>query len=306
MDLECVINVSEGRDQRLLDALAAACGPSLLDCHSDPEYNRSVFTLAGPTDTVDEAARSLTRGAVAAIDMGGHSGVHPRFGAVDVVPFVPLVKAPDLPSKFDQQFVPPSQPTTRLAMNPALAPANAARDRFARWAGSELGLPCFLYGPLTPGGHRILPEVRRTAFRSLPPDTGPARPHPTAGAVAVGSRHFLVAYNICIDGASLELAQSVTKAIRGPAVRALTFDLGGMFQVSCNLIDPLTIGPAQIYDQIADLAAVGDASVERAELVGLLPAAVLAAAPRRRWPELGLRPELTIEARLDACGIKLQ
>jgi glutamate formiminotransferase len=303
--LECVINVSEGRDERTLGLLADACGPALLDRHSDPDHNRSVFTLAGPSGPLEEAARALAAAAVGALDLADHEGAHPRFGVVDVVPFVPLVLVPRTLRRRTGNVVPLVVSRRHLATTPGLVPAVAARDRFARWAGAELRLPCFLFGPLPPDGHRSLPEVRRTAWRTLPPDSGPARPHPRAGAAAVGARHFMVAYNVWIDGGDAALARSVASAVRGPAVRALGFELAGRFQVSCNLIDPLTIGPAQLYDQIAQLVRDGGAAPARAELVGLLPAVVLDAVPRPRWPELDLRPESTIEARLESCGIRL-
>jgi glutamate formiminotransferase len=278
MSLECVVNVSEGRDEQLLERLAAACGNVLLDVHSDPDHHRSVLTLAGPDEMVETGVRMLAATAVSTLDIGLHVGEHPRIGVVDVVPFVPLT-------------------TTDLV------PAMAARDRFGRWAGVELGLPCFFYGPLQPSGHRTLPQIRRSAFSTLVPDTGPEQPHPRAGACAVGARHFLVAYNVWVAGGDATLARSVAAAVRGPAVRTLGFDLAGQPQVSCNLVDPLTIGPAEVHDQIARLLEDADASVERCELVGLLPTAVLDTVPPARWPELGLRPEATIEARLEERGV---
>ena len=226
------------------------------------------------------AAKALTRLAVEMLDLSTHAGAHPRFGVVDVVPFVPLGPDPDL------------------------APAVAARDAFASWAASTLDLPCYVYGPLPGGEVRSLPEVRRRAFATLPPDHGPAAPHPTAGAVAVGARPLLVAYNLWLEGADLTGARKVAAALRGPSVRALGFDLGAGVQVSCNLLDPLVLGPGEVYDRVAALlrtaGARGQATgiIRRAELVGLLPAAVLQQIPPRRWAELDLSPDRTIEARL--------
>jgi glutamate formiminotransferase len=234
--LECVVNISEGRDRAVLDALAEAAGPDLLDVHTDPDHHRSVLTLVG-----EEAARRVAEVAVARIDLRGHQGAHPRIGAVDVVPFVPLADTP-------------------------MADACAARDRFASWAASTLGLPCFRYGP-----ERSLPEVRRGAFTALVPDLGPARPHPTAGAVAV----------------------AVAASVRGPAVRTLGLAVGDRVQVSMNLIAPDQVGPAEVYDRVA-----AEAEVSEAELVGLVPEAVLQAVSRGRWAELDLAPDRTIEARL--------
>ena len=247
----------------MVEAIAAAAGASLLDVHTDPHHNRAVLTLAG-TDGLDEAVRAVAAETVRRIDLRAHVGVHPRVGALDVVPFVPLPGA-------------------------TMAHAVAARDRFAAWAGAALEVPCFLYGP-----ERPLPEVRRRAFVDLAPDTGPPVAHPTAGATCVGARAVLVAYNLWLaPEAGLDQARSVAAAIRGPAVRALGLDVGGRPQVSTNLVDPLVVGPAQAYDAVAALA-----PVEGAELVGLAPAAVLEAVPADRWAELDLSPARTIEARL--------
>jgi glutamate formiminotransferase len=276
--LECVANVSEGRDPRALTALSEACGGLLLDLHADPDHHRSVFTLAGTADDVLDAARSLARAAVSALDLFGHEGAHPRLGVLDVVPFVPLTP----PGHLDRAVV--------------------ARDAFGAWLAGAMGVPCFAYGPLPGGTVRSLPEVRRGAFGMLAPDWGPADPHPTAGATAVGARSVLVAYNLWVTGADATLARSVAAALRGPAVRALGFDLASGVQISCNLIDPYVVGPAQVVDAATALLRPARARVARCELVGLLPASVLEAAPRHRWAELDLGTDRTIEARLEAVS----
>lgn len=264
--LECVINVSEGRDPAVLEALSEAAGSALLDLHTDPWHHRGVLTLGG--DRTEPAARAVAACAVERIDLGRHQGAHPRLGALDVVPFVPLSGSP---------------------MEEALA----ARDRFAAWAGAELSLPCFLYGP-----ERSLPEVRRLAFRGLSPETGPPEPHPTAGAACVGARELLVAYNVWLaPGSELASARAIAGELRGPAVRALGFELGDRVQVSFNLIDPAVVGPAEVYDEVATRA-----PVERAELVGLIPETALRRVPEARLDELDLSHEQTIEARLARAG----
>jgi glutamate formiminotransferase len=286
--LECVVNVSEGRDVALLQHLSAAAGASFLDVHTDADHHRSVFTVGGAGESVEAAVRSLARAVVdAGLDLQHHRGAHPRFGLLDVVPFVSLTGWPEV-------------------RDGALDASLAARDRFVAWAAAELGLPCFRYGP-----ERTLPDVRRHAWRDLAPDAGPATPHPTAGAVAVGARPVLVAYNLWLAPppdltvdlavdlpAALSLARSVAAAIRGPTVRALGLAVGDAVQVSCNLIDPWTVGPEAVFDAVASRAAVA-----RAELVGLVPRAVLQRAPRHRWPELDLDPSATIEARLERAGL---
>lgn len=251
----------------MLRALGVAAGSHLLDRHTDPHHHRSVLTLAGPR--VEEAARRVVSEAVARIDLRTHHGTHPRLGAADVVPFTPLEG-----STFDD--------------------AVAARDRFARWAGDSLGVPCFVFGP-----ERSLPDIRRGAFTSLAPTTGPDRPHPSAGASSVGARGLLMAYNLWLaSGVDAQAARQVAAAIRGPGIRALGLDLDGAAQVSCNLIDPLAVGPDAAFDAVAR-----HVPIARAELVGLVPARVLQAIPSQRWRTLDLSPSRTIEARLAKAGL---
>jgi glutamate formiminotransferase len=281
---ECVVNISEGRDRRVIEAIAQAGGAGLLDLHTDADHHRSVLTLGGCLDKVEAAARAVAEAAVQSIDLRSHTGTHPRLGAVDVVPFVPL-----------DEVTPDGGGWRRV---------QDARDRFAMWAASALGLPCFLYGP-----ERSLPDVRRHAFGSLVPDTGPDRPHPTAGACAVGVRPVLVAYNVWIadDGAreassALIVARRLATSLRGPGVRSLGLPLPDGAQVSFNLIEPAGPSIAEVYDAVAVGAAAQGCSVTRAELVGLLPEAALHAAPRRRWPELDLAESRTIEYRMAERG----
>ena len=256
--LECVVNVSEGADAVRVARIAAAAGGALLDVHADAHHNRSVLTLVG-----EEAPRRVAAEAVALLDLGEHTGVHPRIGVVDVVPFVPLTGS-------------------------TMADAEAARDRFLAWAAAELALPGFAYGR-----ERTLPEVRRRAFRDLAPDAGPSSPHPTAGAVAVGAREVLVAWNVWLAQPDLERARQVAAAVRGPHLRALGLAVGDRVQVSMNLISPLVVGPAEAWDAVtAHEAAAG------AELVGLVPASVLDRTDPERWSQLDLDVERTIEARL--------
>lgn len=202
-------------------------------------------------------------------------------------------------------FVPLESDRGAVPGGARLDAAVGARDAFASWAASTLGLPCFLYGPLSGGGTRSLPEVRRSAFSTLEPDTGPPVPHPTAGAVAVGARRVLVAFNLWLDGTDLDVARAVALALRGPSVRALGFDLASGLQVSCNLVDPVGFGPAEAYDRVAALLRTegrrGEPAgvIRRAELVGLIPADVLERVPPSRWSELDLSSDRTIEARLE-------
>ena len=256
--LECVINISEGRDTAILAALAQSCAGDLLDVHSDSDHNRSVFTMVGI-----DAPRMLARAAVSALTITDHSGVHPRLGVVDVVPFVPLV------------------PST-------LQEAQQARDEFAAWAAEELNVPCFLYGL-----ERTLPDIRKSAWTTLMPDVGPRVAHPTAGAMCVGVREPLVAYNLWLENIDLATTRRIASAVRTANIRTLGLQVGPFTQVSANLISPMIAGPSEVYDAVSQ-----HTTVHHAELVGLLPAAVLATIPRARWEDLDLSVEQTIEWRL--------
>ncbi|HUR78691.1 MAG TPA: hypothetical protein VMZ22_12150 [Acidimicrobiales bacterium] len=260
--LACVVNVSEGRRADVIAAVADAAGDHCLDVHSDADHHRSVFWLAGPNTR--DASGALTVKALELLDLRGHAGVHPRIGVVDVVPFVPLAG-----SSIDE--------------------AADARRAFSEWAGHDLELPCFLYGDDV----RSLPELRRAAFTSLAPDFGPTEPHPSAGACAVGARRALVAYNLWLASPDLAAARAVAANLRSADVRTLALPCGDYVQVSCNLVNPTVIGPAEIYDAVA-----ARAQIARAELVGLIGSDVLARVPRNRWRELDLDEDRTLEARL--------
>jgi glutamate formiminotransferase / 5-formyltetrahydrofolate cyclo-ligase len=258
--LECVVNVSEGQALDRLKRWSARLGDDLLDLHHDPYHHRSVFTLVG-----EFAPRCLARLAVAELHIAHHRGVHPRIGVVDVVPFVPLGGA-------------------------TLSDAVHARDRFARWAWRELHVPSFLYGP-----NRSLPDLRRAAGVEHVPDIGGPHGHPSAGAIAVGARQPLVAYNLWLRSATLEQAREIAQAMRSPVVRTLGLAVGDSVQVSCNLVAPERFTPADAFDVVN-----AEATIERAELVGLLPRAVLDLIDHTRWQQLDLDDARTIEARLEA------
>jgi glutamate formiminotransferase len=277
--IECVINVSDGRRSEVVSAVGLAAGDVLLDVHTDPDHNRSVFTLGGPPERVCLAALDLARAAVQSIDLARHAGVHPRLGAVDVVPFVPLE--------------PGGMPEV----------AELARGWAGRAAG-ELAVPVFLYGAADPEG-RSLPDLRRSAFRERRPDFGPGEPHPTAGAMAVGARPVLVALNCELSDDDLEVARSVARAVRErdgglPGVRALGFALASKrrAQVSMNLVDLPATGVETAVATVRREAERSGREVAAVELVGLLPAAELERCSPEflRWS--GLTAGSTIEARI--------
>jgi glutamate formiminotransferase len=267
--LESVPNFSEGRDRATIDALGEALGSRarLLDVHSDPDHNRSVFTLVG---SAEELVDSLFAGIGLArerIDLRRHEGAHPRVGAADVVPFVPLA-----PGEMER------------AREAALA--------LAERVGGELGLPVFLYGELAPGrGPAFFRRggveefARRVEAGELRPDFGPGRLDERAGAVLVGARRPLIAFNVNLHG-SLEAAREVAASVRErdggfPGVRALGLELpaAGLVQVSMNVEDHEAVALHEIVERIREEAKARGAEVAGSELVGLMPAgAALAAA----------------------------
>ncbi len=272
--LECVANLSvPSRDEAEL--LGAFAGASLRDLHHDDDHGRAVLTMIGGPDALEADLRRLARVAAARLDLTGHVGVHPRLGALDVVPFVSL--------------------------EGDLAAAVRARDAAATWFATALGIPVFLYGPLADGTVRSLPEVRRHAFRGLSPDLGPGRAHPRLGASALGARGILVAWNLRLRDTAMDEARDVARSLRGPHVRALAFALRAGPQISCNLLDPLLEGPAEVYDAVS--ARLGEERVLTCELVGLAPRALLERTDPARRARLGLSETATIEARVGSAGL---
>jgi glutamate formiminotransferase len=266
--LEAVPNFSEGRDEAVLDALRAALSAParLLDVHVDADHHRSVFTLVGEPGTLVD---TLLQGIACArdrIDLGRHEGAHPRIGAADVVPIVPI----------DRDDMEAAKSTART---------------LARRIGDELGLPVFLYAELAPGRgpaffRRGGPAElqRRLDAGELVPDFGPPRLHPQAGGVIVGARRALIAFNVNLRG-SLEAARTVAAVVREtgggfPGVRALGLDLprAGVVQVSMNVEDWEAAALHEIVARIEAEAAAHGAEVVGSELVGLMPAGAAAAA----------------------------
>lgn len=268
---ECVINISEGRDTSFLEALCELGGPSVRDLHVDEVHNRSVFTLINEADGLIGGVRALLTYSFGCLDLTRHRGVHPRFGVVDVVPFVALGREDPLG-------------------------AVALRDATARWISDNFDVPVFLYGPVK-DGVRTLPEVRKQAFRSLHPDFGPWVASAKLGASAVGARPVLVAWNLWLRDVTFGEARVMARDVRQPDVRALAFAVSEQVQISCNLLAPLVVGPSVIYDAVASMLPA-HATIVRAELVGLAPRALLEREPRERWVELGLSDDATIESRV--------
>ena len=270
LPLESVPNFSEGRDGAVIDAIGAALSAHarLLDVHSDVDHNRSVFTIVGEEQELVEALVAGIACARDRIDLRQHVGAHPRIGAADVVPVVP-VRPEDM------------------------GRARETALEVARQIGGELGLPAFLYGELAPergpafyrrGGPGEL--QRRIDAGELAPDFGPAQLHPSAGGVIVGARRPLIAFNVNLGGgASVEVAREIARVVRErdggfPGVRALGLDLreAGHAQVSMNVEDWEAAALHEIVATIEREAAARGVEVAGAELVGLMPAGAAAAA----------------------------
>jgi glutamate formiminotransferase / 5-formyltetrahydrofolate cyclo-ligase len=264
LPLESVPNFSEGRDAETLAALERSLSTPgrLLDVHTDWDHHRSVFTIVGTEDELVETLLAGIATAAERIDLSRHEGAHPRIGAADVIPLVPLR--------------PEDEPAARDA-------AMALAER----VGSELGLPVFFYGRLTEdrrepaffrrGGPEEL--QRRVDAGELAPDRGPMNLHPSAGGVLVGVRRPLIAFNVNLHGATVEIAREIASLVRErdggfPGVRALGLDLpkAGLVQVSMNVTDWEAAALHTIVATIAAEAEARGAEVVGSELVGLLPA----------------------------------
>ena len=268
LPLESVPNFSEGRDPATIDALGSALAEKadLLDVHADVDHNRSVFTLVGEDDRLVSALLAGIGCARDRIDLRRHEGAHPRIGAADVVPLVPI-RPDDMPR------------------------ARATATELAGRIGDDLGLPVFLYGELAAGRgpaffRRGGPQElqRRIDTGELAPDFGPARLHESAGGVLVGARRPLIAFNVNLRG-SLEAAKETAAAVREsgggfPGVRALGLDLpsAGLVQVSMNVEDWEAAALHEIVARVEEEARARDAEVVGSELVGLMPAGAAAAA----------------------------
>jgi glutamate formiminotransferase len=267
--LEAVPNVSEGRDPHVVGAIADAFATHaiLLDVHSDPDHNRSVFTLAAAEADLIESLVAGVAAAIELVDLREHVGVHPRVGAADVVPLVPLVPE-DLPRAI-----------------------SAARTLASR-IGMELGLPVFHYGEIG-GGRRPaffrrggVDELRRRVDSGeLVPDDGPDNIDPRSGAVLVGARPVLVAYNVDLATDDVDIAREVAVAVREssggmPGVQAIGLALpgAGRVQVSMNVIDVERAPLHVLVQRVRDEAAARGVEVREGELVGLVPRSVLRAA----------------------------
>ena len=269
--IECVPNISEGRRtdvvERIVDAVRRVPGARLLDYSSDAAHNRSVITMAGDAESLKAAVLALFEGAIAAIDLRTHKGEHPRMGAVDVVPFVPI---------------------EGVTMDACVA---LAKDT-ARTIADRFGVPVYLYEDASSNPLRKnLEDIRRGEFEGMAakmasegwaPDFGPSTPHPSAGASVIGARMPLIAYNINLDTDRLDVAKKIAAAVRFSSggfrfVKAMGVSLAdrGIVQVSMNLTNYEKTPILRVFEAVKREAERYGVNVLESEIVGLVPAAAL-------------------------------
>ena len=289
--VECVPNFSEGRDKAVVDAIksaiAAVEGVAVLDVSSDASHNRSVITFVAPVDRAVDAALAGMREAAERIDLTKHQGEHPRIGATDVVPFVPL------------------EGTT---MDDCILLARTLGER----ASKELGIPVYLYERAATRPERVnLADVRRGEFEGLrdeiatnaarKPDFGDAKIHPTAGATAVGARPFLVAFNVYLGpSTNMHVAREVARAVRfSPGglrhVKALALEVEGQAQVSMNLVDLDGTPLHRAYEMVRMEAQAHGVAPTWSEIVGLVPEKALYEAAARHIQLRGFTPAMVLD-----------
>ena len=292
--IECIPNVSEGRRPEVIEAIAAAIravpGVRLLDHSSDASHNRSVFTMAGDAEAVKTAVLAMYERAIAAIDLRTHKGEHPRLGAVDVVPFVPI---------------------EGVTMDDCVA---LAKDVGAAVA-SRFGVPMYLYEDAsTNPARKNLEDIRRGEFEGLAakmtspgwtPDFGPAAPHPSAGASVIGARMPLIAYNINLNTDRLDVAKKIAAAIRHSSggfryVKAAGFKLEdrGIVQVSMNLTNYEKTPIFRVFEAVKREAERYGVTILESEIIGLIPSAALNATAEYYLQIAAFSPDQILENKL--------
>jgi glutamate formiminotransferase len=300
--IECIPNVSEGRRPdavaAIADAIRAVPGVRLLDHSSDPSHNRSVFTFAGDAAGVEQAVLAIFARAIADIDLRTHRGEHPRLGAVDVVPFVPIEGV-------------------------TMAECVALAKKVAAEVAQRFGVPVFLYEEASTNPLRKnLEDIRRGEFEGLAaklaepgwaPDFGPSAPHPTAGASVMGARMALIAYNINLATDRIDVAKKIAAAIRQSSggyrhVKAAGFKLEdrGIVQVSMNLTNYEKTPIFRVFETVKREAARYGVSILESEIVGLIPSAALNAAAEFYLQIEGFRSDQVLENRLRTSKYEVQ
>ena len=293
--IECVPNFSEGRRKDVIEEICKASrvkGAELLDVHSDSDHNRSVLTIVGNVEAIGESALSTCAKAVELIDMRKHNGVHPRIGAVDVVPFVPLGNA-----------------SMEDCVNIA--------DKFAKTFAERFSIPVYLYGEAARSPERkSLPNIRKGQFEALrdvigtdkarEPDYGPKKINPTAGATSVGARRILIAYNVDLDTDKIEIARKIAKRIResdgglqGVQALGLKLENRGVVQISTNLTNYKRTSIFDVYEAIVGEAIESRVDVLDSEIVGMVPRDALPSAELGNLMLKNFSQEKIIENRIE-------
>lgn len=297
MWVESVPNFSNGTDRALLERLIRAArrsGATVMGAEQDEDHNRAVLSLAGSGEQVLDALMATAEVAVREIDLRGQRGIHPRIGAIDVVPIIPLG---DTPMTYAAQLA----------------------DQLGKRLGQELGLPVFLYEhSATRPSRKNLADVRRGGFEGLArrmvhdvPDYGPSNPHPSAGAVAVGARWALVAFNCYLSTEDLEVARAIAQSVRQSSGGLVGIKALGLYlarqravQVSMNLVDYPTTTLAEALERVRAEAGRRNVRVVRHELIGLMPLRVLFEAAERYLQLPGLGLDKVVELNLARSAIE--
>jgi glutamate formiminotransferase / 5-formyltetrahydrofolate cyclo-ligase len=296
--IECVPNVSEGRDRDIVESIANAAngsGRKVIDLSMDPDHNRSVITIVGEAQGLAEGVVALAKKASELIDLNLHSGEHPRMGAVDVIPFIPVCG---------------------VTMGDCVALSRTVGQRIAK----DLGIPVYLYEEAATSHYRRnLAEIRKGEFEGFTekiaraewkPDYGEAKVHPTAGVVAVGAREFLIAYNIELASSDVTVAREIASAVRFSSgglryVKALGLTLAdrGIVQVSMNLTNFKKTPVLRVFDLVKLEASRRGVEVIGSEIVGTIPRAALYDVARMALQIRAFSHDLILEERIeDALG----
>ena len=291
--IECVPNISEGRNADKIKTIAGVIerpGAKLLDLSSDPNHNRTVITFAGEPQAVAEAAFDVARVAIASIDLTCHHGEHPRMGAVDVIPFIPVGGV-------------------------TMAECCEIAEQVGKRIGQELNVPVYLYAESARvPQRRLLPAIREGEFEGFAekikdpvwqPDFGPAERHPTAGCVAVGARNFLIAYNIDLDTSDVTIAKRIAKSMRESSGGLMNVQAKGLFledkqraQVSMNILNFATTPLYRVFELVKMEAARYGVGIVNSELIGLAPAQAFMDVASYYLQLPGLSRDVLVETRI--------
>lgn len=286
--IECVPNFSEGRDQKVIDAIFNAAkkieNVKVLDLESNPDHNRMLFSIVGEPDAVLSSVFEAVKTATELIDMNKHTGEHPRIGATDVVPFVPV---------------------SGVSMEECIELSN----ELAQKVGSELKIPVFMYEEAAKSPeYKNLADIRVGEFEGFKkemkkPDYGPSQIHPTAGAMVIGARKYLIAFNVNLDTPDVQIAKDIAGKIREkngglPGVKALGFEVGGLAQVSMNLVDYEKTNFNEVYLEVKRLAEEKGVEIKSSEIYGMIPLEALVKAVRGTFKADTFKSDQVLEKKI--------